>query len=255
MAAPTSATMVCVAMNPANSATTATRPMPRPTFAQAAPLSSVMALNKTKAATNTLKIAPMSAASITLTPTANPARASRVQRMSAGVSEVLETTRASAKKSMPMAICCVATPQQAVAKKVEFSVAASAPSVAASGDSFSCRKKVHAPSPKMNNAMGAKNFAITDRTQHPEYQCARRWRERTGADAKVVDIIPASQESGGQVAPRGVLLSQRAVVGKMDIARQKTFPEKHGQNDGQQRREEKSAGSRAPFFFSIFINK
>ena len=60
---------------------------------------------------------------------------------------------------MPTAICWGATPQQADAKKVEFNTAASAPSVAASGESRSCRKNVHAPRPRINNAMGGKNLA------------------------------------------------------------------------------------------------
>ncbi|MEI9959680.1 MAG: hypothetical protein WDM76_00710 [Limisphaerales bacterium] len=116
--------------------------------------------NKMKAEMNKLKIAPTSAASITLMPTASPASASRTQRVDNGVSGVFETTNAIAKKSMPMAICCEAMPQQAVAKKVEFNIVASAPSVAANGDSFNCRKNVHAPNPKMNKAMGARNFAM-----------------------------------------------------------------------------------------------
>ena len=60
---------------------------------------------------------------------------------------------------MPKAISWDATPQQAEAKNVELSIAASAPSVAASGDNFNARKNVHAPTPTMNRAMGARNLA------------------------------------------------------------------------------------------------
>ncbi len=63
-----------------------------------------------------LNSAPMSAASMTLIPTQRPASASRVQRTSTGVAGLLPTTSASAKKFMPMAISCEASPQQAVEK-------------------------------------------------------------------------------------------------------------------------------------------
>ena len=49
-------------------------------------------------------MAPMSAASITFMPTANPAKASRVQRRNHGVVGELETIKANAKKSRPKAI-------------------------------------------------------------------------------------------------------------------------------------------------------
>ena len=101
----------------------------------------------------------MSAASITLTPTANPAKASRIQRVSGGVAEEMDTTSAKARKSMLKASNWPATPQQAVAKKVEFKAAANAPSVAANGEKFNCLKKHHALNPKKNKAMGGKNFA------------------------------------------------------------------------------------------------
>ena len=133
--------------------------MPPPIFLMAGTFSSVSALKKTNAAMNKLKIAPMSAASITLMPTQSPASASLSQRVSGVVSAVLETTSPSAKKSMPMAICCEATPQQAVEKKVEFNAAARPPSVAASGENFNCRKKNHAPTPSSHRAIGARNLA------------------------------------------------------------------------------------------------
>ena len=158
MEVPKSDTTVWTAMKPANTAMTATRATPRPNFAAIEPDSSIKALNSTNAAMNTLKIAPMSAPCMTLTPTASPASAQRIQRVSAGVSGVLDTTSASAKKLKPMAICCDATPQHAVEKKAEFNAAASPPSAAASGESFNCRKKAHAPRPKMNSATGARNF-------------------------------------------------------------------------------------------------
>ena len=96
---------------------------------------------------------------MTFNPTHKPASASRIQRMCQVVSLVLAVKSAKAKKSMPRAICCEATPQQAVAKKVELSIVANVPSMVASGESLSCRKKVHAPSPRINKAIGARNFA------------------------------------------------------------------------------------------------
>jgi len=56
------------------------------------------------AAINKLKKAPISAASITLSPTANPANASRAQRTGCDFADELETIRAKAKKSIPKAI-------------------------------------------------------------------------------------------------------------------------------------------------------
>src|SRR6266513_2737482 len=96
---------------------------------------------------------------MTLTPTQNPARARRDQRSDAGVLASFDTTSASAKKFMPMAICCEATPQQAVAKKTELSMAASAPRHAARDDNFNALKKVQPPIPKMNSAISGRNFA------------------------------------------------------------------------------------------------
>src|ERR1035437_4296378 len=142
-------------MNPANIATMATRLTPRTAFFQTDPSSSAKDLKNTNAAMNKLNNAPTSAASMTLTPTHRPASASRVQRTNHGVSDVLATESASAKNPTPKAISTAATPQQAPAKKVELNMAASAPSMAASGVSFSARKKVHAPRPRMNNATGA----------------------------------------------------------------------------------------------------
>ncbi|MGO9003721.1 MAG: hypothetical protein ACLPYZ_15270 [Limisphaerales bacterium] len=115
-------------------------------------------MNKTKAATNRLKMAPMSAASITLTPTAKPARARRTMRVRRGVAVEMDTTSAKARKSMLKASNWPPTPQQAVAKKVEPKAAANAPSAAANGEKFNCLKKHHALNPKKNKATGAKNF-------------------------------------------------------------------------------------------------
>ena len=103
-------------------------------------------------------MAPMSAASTTLTPTAKPAKASRVQRTNHGVEVELETIKASARKSIPKAIWCGAVPQQASEKNVEVRAAANAPRVAAKGVSFNCLKKVQAPNPNRNKAMGVTNF-------------------------------------------------------------------------------------------------
>jgi hypothetical protein len=103
-------------------------------------------------------MAPMSKASITLTPTANPAKASRIQRVSGGVAEEMDTTNAMARKSMLKASNWPARPQQAVKKKLEFKAAANAPTVAANGEKFNCLKKHHALNPKKNKAMGGKNF-------------------------------------------------------------------------------------------------
>ena len=97
MEVPKSDATVCAAMKPANTAMTATRPTLRANFAATGPDSSTMVLNSTNAAMNTLKIAPMSAPCMTLTPIARPASAQRIQRVSAGVSGVLDTTSASAK--------------------------------------------------------------------------------------------------------------------------------------------------------------
>ena len=133
-------------------AITATRPILRASFIATAPLSSTSVLTSTKAAMKTLKIAPISAPCMTLTPTASPASIQRTHRMSLGVSGVLDTTSASAKKLKPMATCCEATPQHAVEKKAEFNAAANPPSVAANGENFNCRKKVQAPRPRMNSA-------------------------------------------------------------------------------------------------------
>src|SRR5580698_2264107 len=103
-------------------------------------------------------MAPLSAPSMTLTPTAMPARASRVQRTRGGVSSELAMTRARAKKTIAMAICCGEVPQQALPKKAEFNVVASAPSAAANDESFNCRKNVQAPIPNMNKAIGVENL-------------------------------------------------------------------------------------------------
>ena len=101
----------------------------------------------------------MSKASITLTPTANPAKASRIQRVSGGVAGEMNFTSAKARKSMLKAIDWPATPQQAVAKKAEFKAAANPPRAAAAGEKFNCLKKHHALNPKTNKVMGTKNFA------------------------------------------------------------------------------------------------
>src|ERR1700677_2098073 len=95
---------------------------------------------------------------MTLTPTAMPASANRVQRTSGGVSSELATTSASAKKTIAIAICCGEVPQQAFPKKAEFKVVANAPSAAAKGESFNCRKNVQAPIPNTNRAIGVKNL-------------------------------------------------------------------------------------------------
>ena len=96
---------------------------------------------------------------MTFMPTHSPASARRVQRVNAGVSAELATTSPSAKKSIAMAISCEASPQQASEKNVELSAAASPPKTVASGDSFNCRKKNHAPMPRIHSATGATNFA------------------------------------------------------------------------------------------------
>src|SRR5665213_3040424 len=103
----------------------------------------------------------MSAPSMTLTPTHNPASARRVQRMFHGVSATFATTSASARKSIPAAISCVASPQPASAKKVELSIAASAPRMAASCENLSARKNAHAPSPSINREAGVKILAYS----------------------------------------------------------------------------------------------
>ena len=105
-----------------------------------------------------LKMAPMSEPSMTFMPTASPASARRNHRFNAEVSDELEATKPSAKKSMAMATCCGATPQQAVEKNVEFNAAASPPKAAASGENFSCRKKNHAPRPSSRSANAVKNL-------------------------------------------------------------------------------------------------
>jgi len=70
----------------------------------------------------------------------------------------MDKTNAMARKSMLKASNWPATPQQALAKKVEFKAAANAPSAAAVGEKFNCLKKHHALNPKKNKAMGGKNF-------------------------------------------------------------------------------------------------
>ena len=104
-------------------------------------------------------MAPMSDASMTLNPTHAPAKASLAQRTSIGVVPLLLMTKASAQKPIPIPICCGATPQQAVLKNTELSMAPKAPTMRASGDSFSCLKNAYAPNPRINKAMGGKNFA------------------------------------------------------------------------------------------------
>ena len=113
----------------------------------------------TAAATSRLKIAPTSAASMTLMPTIIPASAKRTERASADIGWRVDAARAKAKKHMPMAISCPATPQQAAEKKSEFKAAAKAPSVQASGEKPRLLKNDHAPIPKMHRATGARNLA------------------------------------------------------------------------------------------------
>ena len=165
--------------------------MPPKTFLTSGTPSSFIALKKTNAAMSTLKIAPMSAASMTFMPTQSPASASRVQRVSAGIAGELPATRPSAKKSMPMAICCDATPQHAVEKKSELNAAASPPNVAASGDNFICPKQNHAPTPRIHSAIGARNFEYpTGPMPQRVNVCDAQWIGTDRLDADAIQVIP-----------------------------------------------------------------
>ncbi|HEV2452976.1 MAG TPA: hypothetical protein VGY98_01860 [Verrucomicrobiae bacterium] len=95
---------------------TATRPTPRPTLVNAGAVSSINDLKSTNAATNKLKIAPLSAPSMTQMPTAKPASAKRDQRTNGPVSSEFAIISPNAKKTIPIAICTDAVPQHAFPK-------------------------------------------------------------------------------------------------------------------------------------------
>src|SRR6267378_1535212 len=105
----------------------------------------------TNAATNKLKMAPISKPSITPMPTAKPARVTLSQRR--GDDSSAKTARA--RKLKPKQIGCEATPQQAVEKKSEFSAAAKAPKMQAAGASLHWRKQNQAQRPTNRMAAGA----------------------------------------------------------------------------------------------------
>ena len=96
-------------------------------------------------------MAPISNASITLMPTARPARMILSHRLGA----VASPRAARARKSSPKLIGCPATPQQAVEKKSELSAAAMPPRMQAAGVNFHCRKQSQALSPRKKSAKGA----------------------------------------------------------------------------------------------------
>jgi hypothetical protein len=144
-------------------------------------------------------MAPMSKASITLTPTANPAKASRIQRVSGGVAEELDTTSAKARKSRLKASNWPGTPQQAVAKKVVFKAAANPPSAAAAGEKFNCLKKT-----QKKQSDERKKFCVTNSPQHPTAQRVQVWRPRASIVANVIQVVPSGGKSGRESHPIGV---------------------------------------------------
>src|SRR3954454_14863468 len=91
---------------------------------------------------------------MTFIPTAKPA-SSNLSHLRGDESS---TRSARAKKSIPIAITCEATPQQAVEKKCELSAVANPPRIQAIGTNFSCLKKVQAPSPRIKSENGANIF-------------------------------------------------------------------------------------------------
>src|ERR1017187_2710620 len=104
----------------------------------------------TKAATYKLKMAPTSAPSVTAMPTARPPSTTRSQgRRADGFASA-----ARAKKIMPTVTGYDATPQHAVEKKPECRAAAKPPKMQAGGERPDCRKKHHAPQPRINRASG-----------------------------------------------------------------------------------------------------
>ena len=152
-----------------------------------------------------------------------------------------------------MAICCEATPQQAVEKKAEFNAAASPPSAAASGDSFNCRKKVQAPRPRMNKARGWINFERTIPSA-PNGRKARCTSANTsGEDAPALPpmtfkSLQHSRESAGDLRPSGILLGKWSIVVKFDIPGEKTPPEQASQHRRQQR------GNQPYFWFGFILS-
>ena len=105
-------------------------------------------------ATKILKIAPKSAPSLTPIPTANPANPTLHHAFTPAPPD----SAASAKKHIPIVITGAPTPQHAAEKKLEFKTAASAPSRQAQLPNPICRKKHHAPRPKIISDAGAYNF-------------------------------------------------------------------------------------------------
>src|ERR1039457_4164599 len=93
----------------------------------------------TKAATYKLKMAPISAPSVTAMPTVRPPSTTRSQgRRADGFASA-----ARAKKIMPTVMGYDATPQHAVEKKPECRAAAKPPKMQAGGGGPDCRKTNH----------------------------------------------------------------------------------------------------------------
>src|SRR6267142_5937675 len=106
------------------------------------------------AATKKLKIAPMSAPSLTPIPTANPANPVRNHPCNPD----LPMTSPSARKLIPIAITCDSTPQQAAEKKLELKTAANPPNIQAQRVRPIWWKKYHALKPSIISAIGAYNL-------------------------------------------------------------------------------------------------
>src|SRR5579871_2104099 len=144
----------CAAMNTAKIVTQLTRRNADTSFFPVSP-GAASVLYAMNAATNTLKMAPTSAASITQTPTARPASASRIQEML----WKSPTTAASARKHEASAVAGTAMPQHAVEKNSEFNAAAMPPRMHAAGASLSRRKKYPALQPRNRKTSGTYSFA------------------------------------------------------------------------------------------------
>src|SRR3974390_2010326 len=71
------------------------------------------------------------------------------------------------------------------------------------------------PGPESQNQKrdGRNKLRVTARSQQPENQSIDRGCNGANTHSNVVKVIPASGETGGKLAPRGVLLAQRTIVG------------------------------------------
>src|SRR3569833_2711718 len=106
------------------------------------------------AATTRLNSAPISAASTTLAPTANPARTGATQ--TGKISRKKNTPMAS--RSRPRAMVGGMEPQQTLEKYAVVKQAPIPPSTAAMADMPARRKKKNADAPKNQRQAGARNF-------------------------------------------------------------------------------------------------